>query len=75
MFCQCIHHAIAPFCCLDLIADVSTDLPVQVNQCGIDGLIGVLTGGGDQVDDFGKSGCSVFTTVFLLMNAPLAAAS
>ena len=48
---------ISPFCRLDLAADGCADLPVEINQLGIDG---PLTGGGYQPDDLGERCFVVF---------------
>jgi hypothetical protein len=37
------------------MTDVGTDLPVQIDQCGVDRLVGTPASGIDQGDNFAKA--------------------
>jgi hypothetical protein len=43
----------------DFAADGLADLPVKLNQGGVDGLYGALAGGADERGDFAKVGLRV----------------
>jgi hypothetical protein len=51
-----IDHTIAPFSRSNFLADDLADLPVQVNQRGVNGLNGALLGAGNELNDVGKCG-------------------
>jgi len=48
------HHAVAPFRGGDLAADPLADLPVQLDQGGVDRLHRALPGADDQLRDGGE---------------------
>ena len=50
------HHTIAPLRLPNFAADGLADLPVQLDQAGVDGLHGALAGGADERGDFVKVG-------------------
>jgi hypothetical protein len=47
-----VHHAIAPLGASDLAADLLADLPVEIDQGGVDCLISSLACGGDEFENF-----------------------
>ena len=51
---------ISPFCRLNLATDSRADLPVEINQLGIDRLEPSLAGGSNQPDDLGKRRFALF---------------
>ena len=53
---QLINHAIAPFGSSNSLADALTNVPIEINQRGVDGLIRSLPGGSDELDNFLKTG-------------------
>ena len=57
---EIVHHSFTPFGAGDFPAQVLADLPVEVDENGIDRLVGALAGGGDEIEDLvevgGRSG-------------------
>jgi hypothetical protein len=45
---------LTPFGGLDLGTDIGTNLPIQLDQRGVDSLIGALAGAFDEAGDFGE---------------------
>jgi hypothetical protein len=52
---ELVDHTLAPFRRFDLAADDAADLPVEVDEDGIDGLECVRLGGRDQLRDLSES--------------------
>jgi len=48
------NHALAPFSAGDFPAQVLANLPVEVDEGGVDCLVGSLAGGGDEIEDLAE---------------------
>ena len=51
---QLFDDTLTPFGGLDLGTDIGTNLPIQLDQRGVDSLIGALAGAFDEAGDFGE---------------------
>ena len=54
MVSQLINHAITPLSGSNLAADDAPNLPIQVNEFGVDGLVGALAGSFDKLNNVAK---------------------